>query len=208
MEEKARKLASIDVPMIMARFDKLGVMERLNESQRETIKLLTLEHCQEGREELWWCPLIDFAKTLRYQKGDVPIYVFDDRASSALVAKRHIFALDYMLRTSGIQLEDLLSTEGEEFVGRESLMDGRYPLPFKRRSQAGEILVQVEEAKIDVLGLVADLNGLLAKFKAKERLLLLPCFEGTWCVLVCLIATAERAHQSKWAQLVERQPIT
>jgi hypothetical protein len=45
----ARRLTSLDVPMIQARFEKLGILEHLSEHQADTLRQTILEHCKEDK---------------------------------------------------------------------------------------------------------------------------------------------------------------
>ena len=197
----ATKLSPLDVPMIQARFEKLGVLEHLNEHQADTLRHTILEHCREGREELWWYPLVEFAKFLDYQKGEMPAIIMDATALQTVQVRKYLFAMDYRLRRSGLALDDITTDDGKELEPDFVLTDGAYKVNYKVRDRAFRFPVNVTDGALDIQGLVRTVNGLCERKKARGRFLLLPPTEPIWCVVYALFTTAEQFQRSQWAQL-------
>ncbi len=201
LEESAKKLSPLDVPMIQARFEKLGVLEHLNEHQSDVLRHTILEHCQESREELWWVPLVDFARYLDYQKGEMPAMIMDSSKLLAVDVRKYLFALDYRLRRSGIMLEDITGPKGQELEPDHVLTDGTYKVLYKVRDRAFRFPITVEDTKLDIRALIVTVNGLCQRKRAKGRFLLLPPAGDTWCVVYAVFTTAEQVTRSNWAQM-------
>jgi hypothetical protein len=197
----ARRLTSLDVPMIQARFEKLGILEHLSEHQADTLRQTILEHCKEGREELWWASLVEFATYLDYQKGEMPAIIMDARALEALQVRKCLFAMDYRLRRSGLMLEDLQDDKGQEIATDATLEDGTYKVVYKVRERAFRFPVTVSEGRFDVLGLIRTVNGLCERKQAKGRFLVLPPQDDTWCIVYAVFTTADQVQRAQWAQL-------
>ncbi len=201
LEVTAGKLTPLDVPMIQARYEKLGIWEHLNEHQADTLRQTILTHCKEGREELWWQPLIEFARFLDYQKGEMPALIMDETTLQAVQVRKYLFAMDYRLRRSGLALEEITGPKGEEIEQETELADGTYKVIYKVKDRAFRFPFAVRDGKLDIEGLVRTVNGLCERKKAKGRFLLLPPAQPTWCVIYALFTTAEQVQRSNWAQL-------
>ena len=207
-EATAGKLSPLDVPMIQARYEKLGIWEQLNEHQADTLRQTILGHCKEGREELWWQPLIEFARFLDYQKGEMPAIIMNETTLLAVEVRKYLFALDYRLRRSGLALEDITSAKGEELDPDFNLTDGTYKVVYKVRERAFRFPVTVADGKLDIEGLIRTVNGLCERKRAKGRFLLLPPAQPTWCVVYALFTTAEQVQRSNWAQMPLPKALT
>jgi len=201
IEEAARKLTPLDMPMIQARFEKLGVWEHLSEHQGDMLRQTIMEHCKEGRVELWWTPLVEFARFLDYQKGEMPAIIMDAAQLEVVKVRKHLFALDYRLRRSGMSIEDITTAKGDALEPDQVLTDGDYKVIYKVRDRAFRFPVTIQDGKLDILGLIRTINGLCERKKAKGRFLLLPPAESAWCVVYALFTTAEQVTRSNWAQL-------
>ncbi len=207
-EGEPRKLSPLDVPMIQARFEKLGIWEHLNEHQSDVLRRTILEHCKEGKVELWWSPLIEFARYLDYQKGEMPAMIMDASKLQAVEVRKRLFGMDYRLRRSGLALEDITSAKGDELDPDHVLTDGTYKVIYKVRERAFRFPVKVENGQLDMRGLVRTLNGLCERKRAKGRFLLLPPTEPIWCVVYTLFTTAEQVQRSRWAELPLPRALT
>ena len=201
LDEDAKKLSPLDVPMIQARYEKLGVWEHLSEHQSDMLRHTIMEHCKEGRVELWWAPLIEFARFLDYQKGEMPALIMDASTLEVVQVRKYLFAMDYRLRRSGLALEDITGADGKEFEPDHTLTDGAYKVIYKVRDRAFRFPVEVRDGRLDILGLVRTVNGLCERKKAKGRFVLLPPAQPVWCVVYALFITAEQLHRAQWAQL-------
>ena len=201
LEEIARKLSPLDVPMIQARYEKLGIWEHLSEHQGDMLRQTIMEHCQQGKVELWWAPLVEFARLLDYQKGEMPAIIMDASSLEALQVRKYLFALDYRLRRSGLALEDIFGADGRALEQDHKLSDGPYKVLYKVRDRAFRFPVQVQDGELDIEGLVRTVNGLCERKKAKGRFLLLPPAENLWCVVYALFTTAEQVTRSNWAHM-------
>ncbi len=200
-EQWPRKLSPLDVPMIRARYEKLGVWEHLSEHQGDMLRQTIIEHCKEGRVELWWAPLVDFAKYLDYQKGEMPAIIMDASKLEAVQVRKYLFALDYRLRRSGLALIDITGPDGEKFEPDHTLEDGTYKVVYRVRDRAFRFPVGVSGGQLDIVGLVRTVNGLCERKKAKGRFLLLPDAAPLHCVVYALFTTAEQVQRSRWAAL-------
>jgi hypothetical protein len=199
--EVARKLTPLDVPMIQARYEKLGVWQHLNEHQGDVLRRMILEHCQEGREELWWEPLVEFTRFLDYQKGEMPAIIVEATRLQALEVRKLLFAMDYHLRRSGLQLEDIQGESGEEIEPDHTLSDGVFKVVYKVRGRAFRFPATVEGGLLDVLGLVRTINGLCERKKATGRFVMLPPTGTRWCLVYTVFTVAEQVDRARWGQL-------
>jgi len=200
--EAARKLTPLDAPTIQARFEKLGIWKALNEYQAETLRRLLLDACREGRVALWWSPLVELARHLDYSKGEVPVVILDASSRTVVLVRRALLALDYQLRRTGIQIDDVQSEGGAELEADKVLEDGLYSVLYRVRDRAHRFPLSIRGGLLDVHDLVRRLNGLLARHHSGDRLLLLPPEGTVWCAIRCVFSTAELVHRAGWGQLV------
>lgn len=199
--EAPRKLSPLDVPTIQARFEKLGIWAAVNEYQAETLRRLVLEACKEGREALWWSPLVAFARHLDYQKADVPVSILDARRLQVVDLRRSLLALDYQIRGRDLRLDDVSGGDGRELQADETLAEGTYAVVYRLGERAFRFPLAVAPGRLDVLDLVRRINGLLTRRQAANRLVVLPPMGDLWCVVCCVFSAAEQAHRAGWGQL-------
>ncbi len=207
-EEWPRKLSPLDVPMIQARYEKLGIWEHLSEHQGDMLRQSIIEDCKEGKVQQWWATLIQFARFLDYQKGEMPAMLMDASKLQAVEVRKYLFALDYRLRRSGLALIDITGPEGEKFEPDHVLGDGSYKVIYKVRDRAYRFPVKVADGQLDIEGLVRTVNGLCERKKAKGRFLLLPDAAPMHCVVYALFTTAEQIQHSRWAALPLPKALT
>ena len=200
--EPIRKLTTLDAPMIQARFDKLGVFAGLEPYQQERLRRMIKEHCQQGKEEIWWGPLQEFAKGLRYQKGDMVAHVLVSKAWKVKGIRRDVDTLGYMVRMSRIQLENFTTKEGKALHGEDTVEDGAYRISYKFGDQTNCIPAICRDGHFDIIDMVRQLNGLFRRLRTPKRLLLLPPWDENWCVVWTDIPAAERAASAKWGRLL------
>jgi len=194
-------LTTMDAPMIQARMEKLGIFEVLEGHQADRLKRLIKEHCQEGREEVWWGPLQEFAKGLRYQRGEAPCVVISSRTWKIKMLRNDIDALSYMVRDSGIQLDDIQKDDGKPAHDEDDIKAAEYRIAYKRGETAATFDVHYKEGVLDVIGLVRTLNGVLNQTGDSHRIFVLPPVDPYWCLVYTTQPAAERAAQSRWGRL-------
>lgn len=195
------KLTTMDAPMIQARLEKLGIFDELEAHQVDRLKKLIKEHCQEGREEPWWGPLQEFAKGLRFQKGNMPCVVISSRPWKGSGLRKDIDSISYMIRDSGVELDDVQRMDGKPLHSEDDVKDEEYRVLYKKGERKGDFSLRYRNNILDVIDLARSLNGLLAVAGDSHRFFVLPPMDPHWCLVHTVLPAAERAAQSKWGRL-------
>lgn len=200
LEEERRVLSPVDVPMIQARIEKLGILEALSANQKDKLRRKILELCQNRQEGLWWEPLHVFIKSVRSNK-DLCVRIVDASDNRVPNLLELLDGISHIIRHSGMQLGKCLSEAGALLSRDAVLYDETYTVHYVFREQKGTLPFVVRDGKMDICSFVRGLNTKQKAFRSHSRMLVLAPDENTWCIVYCGLTEAERASASKWGQL-------
>ena len=195
-EDRPRMLTPLDVPMIQARLQTLGIYEALDPRYEDRLKRLVQEQCRERKEGMWWTPLQEFAQEMQFRRQGAPVLVLDARCEDLDAMAERIIGFSELLLGSGVQLRGARMASGDTNTDVTGLV--RLQLSYRRAGTDGVITARSEDGVIDVPALVGELNRMLIAGRWGRRLLMLPPHGTLYAVVRCEAQVAARAERTNW----------
>ena len=200
-----RPLTTLDVPMITARLETLGVFEALDPSHADRLKRMIQEQCRERVVGPWWIPLRQFLNEMIFRRRSPPVVVFSEKVTDSETLRDDIQRLAALLEGSRLLISGLRT--GADAPLPEQIADGELIVHYRiGRGTPQTFSSRVEGGVLDVSGLVSQLNEILKQGSWTHRMLMLPPHEGDWAIVRCRAAVAERAVSTKWGVLSGSPP--
>ena len=200
VEQGPRPLTTLDVPMIMARLNTLGILESLEPSHEDRLRRMVQEQCRERVVGPWWIPLRTFVTEMSFRRRSPAVVILDAKSEGHTTLRDSILELSSVLEGSGIQIIGLRTGTGSAIpgnIGNQILTihyrrSGRQPASFEGR---------VEDGVLDVAHLIGEINSILESGRWSNRLLMLPPHGDIWAVVRCRLTIAQRALKTNWGTL-------
>ncbi len=194
-----RVLRPIDAPAIRARIRKLGIVEGLTPEMQAELDRHVMEACRAGVESLWWEPLRAFVRQVAYNPTvQVPLRVVHGQVDTVEARTEQRVRVEGLLAHRRVQFVEVLSAEGLRLDPGDPVADGDYALRVRSDGQDLSLPFSVVDGLVDLEGLTARLNELLAGRGLPERLLLLPPDGELHALVCCLEPVARQAAEAGW----------
>lgn len=202
LQEEVKQLTALDISVIQARVNNLKVAEQLQMNAQDKLRRNIKAFCQKKSTGLWWTPLEAFRKTLGTAADDFMFLSVEATSLSPREVQVFLNAFALLIRMSKVQLKNIENDDGSEIEPTDYFADGNYRIPYLYGTTEDNLPLQIKEGKINIFAFCKGTNNMLKTNRSSYRLLLLAPNQSKWGMIFCQIAEANRAHKSKWGQVV------
>jgi len=171
----------MDVPMIRARIEKLNAADGLEAHARKKLDKQILAVCSSNEPVFWWEPLRQFAQLPNASKGAKFLFL-NATSTEGTRLTENILNLSEMIRFCGLRLNGIETTTGEK-IPASRLDDGSYNILAAFGDSNFPIQINIVDDLLEVPTMVSEINSILSKRKASQRLVLFKPDGAVFCIL-------------------------